>query len=217
MGHHHDQLLAGDLAEQIHHLDTGLGIERPGRLVGEQDVGVVHQRAGDRHPLHLSAGELIRALFDLIPEPHAHQRFGRAFAPLGFGYAGEGQGKLDVRQHGLVRDQVVVLEHEAHRMVAVGVPIGVAVEFGRNAADDEVARRVVVEPADDIQERGFPASGGTQNRDELVLAERDRDPLEGDDRTLPLSVFFSDVAQRKHDRVSFRLRPRRRIFFRIPL
>ena len=56
-------------------------------------------------------------------------------------------------------------------VVAVGVPVAVAVFLGRDAADDEVARRIMVEPADDIEERGLPAPGGAEDCHELVRAE----------------------------------------------
>ena len=42
-----------------HDLDAGLRVEIPGRLVGEQNRGVVDERAGDRDALALAAGELV--------------------------------------------------------------------------------------------------------------------------------------------------------------
>src|SRR6266851_4791359 len=41
-----------------------LGIERTGGLVEDQELGVDQERAGDRDPLTLSAGEIGRALLD---------------------------------------------------------------------------------------------------------------------------------------------------------
>ena len=46
--------------EQRHDLDAGLRVEVAGRLVGEQDRRVVHERAGDRDALALTARELVR-------------------------------------------------------------------------------------------------------------------------------------------------------------
>ena len=42
------------------HLHPDLGVEIGQRLVEQQDVGVQHQRAGQRHPLLLAARELAR-------------------------------------------------------------------------------------------------------------------------------------------------------------
>ena len=55
MGDHHDQPVGGDLLQEVHDLDTGVAVQGAGRLVCEQDIGVVDQRAGDGDALHLTA------------------------------------------------------------------------------------------------------------------------------------------------------------------
>ena len=49
-----------DAIEQIGDLLAGVLVELAGRLVGEQQRRPVRQRARDRHPLHLAAGQLRR-------------------------------------------------------------------------------------------------------------------------------------------------------------
>ena len=46
--------------EQRHDLGAGLRVEVAGRLVGEQDRRVVHERARDGHALALAARQLVR-------------------------------------------------------------------------------------------------------------------------------------------------------------
>ena len=55
-------LLLDELVE-----DLGLDghIERGGRLVGDQDVGVQHQGHGDHHPLPHTSRELVRVRVEL--------------------------------------------------------------------------------------------------------------------------------------------------------
>ena len=43
----------------MQHVVSSLGVEVPGGLVGQQQQRVVGQRAGNRHPLLLAAGELV--------------------------------------------------------------------------------------------------------------------------------------------------------------
>ena len=50
------------LPEELHHGFTVLGIEIPGRLIGEQDCWVTGYCACDRHPLLLAARELGRVV-----------------------------------------------------------------------------------------------------------------------------------------------------------
>src|SRR5262245_66548554 len=48
--------------DQLHDLDRGLGIERGGWLVSEQQIRLLHQRARNADALTLTARELIRTL-----------------------------------------------------------------------------------------------------------------------------------------------------------
>lgn len=90
---------------------------------------------------------------DVLLQADPRQGIEGALATLGARDARQGQGQLDVRQHGLVRDQVVGLEDEADAVVAVGVPVAGLVVLRRNAVDDEVAALEAVEAANDVEHR----------------------------------------------------------------
>ena len=62
VGRHDDRdaELAVEAAEQVEDLVRGRGVELPGRLVGEQDLGAVGQGDRDRHALLLATGHPIR-------------------------------------------------------------------------------------------------------------------------------------------------------------
>src|SRR5215213_5811803 len=68
VGDEHEGLpmLPVELYKQGHDLRASLGIQRPGGLVGPHYGGVVHQRAGDGHPLLLAAAHLVWALLGLL-------------------------------------------------------------------------------------------------------------------------------------------------------
>ena len=65
---HRNVALAGAARDQLHDLDRGLRIERGGRLVGEHEIGLLHQRARDADALALAARELVGALVGEIGE-----------------------------------------------------------------------------------------------------------------------------------------------------
>ena len=67
----------------FHDLNGGFGVEGAGGLVGQDDLGVVHDGARDGHALHLTAGELVRPLFQVFSQTHAGKRFLRAMPALG--------------------------------------------------------------------------------------------------------------------------------------
>ena len=64
VGDHHERAPAAvdGVAQQRQDLAAGAQVERAGRLVGEQQLGLADQRAGDRHALLLAARELRRAM-----------------------------------------------------------------------------------------------------------------------------------------------------------
>ena len=57
-------------------------IERGDRLVGEQDLRLLHERAGDRDALLLPAGERVRAVQAMRDHVEALQRLDRKRAVL---------------------------------------------------------------------------------------------------------------------------------------
>ena len=171
MRDHDDELILGYLLEDIHDLHGGLGVERAGRLVGKQDIRIVHKRAGDGDALHLAAGHLVRLLVELIAETDLSERFGRSRLSLRRCDARERQRKLDIRKNGLMRDEVVGLKDKANGMVAVGIPIGVSKVLGGFVVYDKVAGGVLIKPADDVQQRRFAAAGMAEDCYKFVLPE----------------------------------------------
>ena len=73
---------AGELAQQLHHRQRGLGVERGGRLVADEDRRVAAERARDRDALLLAArqigGQVVhaRAEPDELEQPARPRRAG---------------------------------------------------------------------------------------------------------------------------------------------
>ena len=195
---HDDELIFCDLLQQIHDLYARLAVERAGRLVGEQNVGVVDDGARDGHALHLAAGHLVRRLVELVAQTDLFQRLNSARAPLLTRDTRERQRELDVCQHALVRDEVVALKDKADGVVAVCVPVAVVVLLRGAAVDDKVAGGVAVQTADDVQQRGLAAAGLAQNRDELALTKGNVDALERLDLRRAGLIDLGDVFQFQH-------------------
>ena len=62
------------------HLPAQFQVERAERLVEQQHRRLDHQRAGERHPLPLSAGKLVRLLVERVRQPDQRQRLARPAA-----------------------------------------------------------------------------------------------------------------------------------------
>ena len=94
------------------------------------------------------------------------------------------------------------MEDEADAVVAVGVPVAVFVAFRGDAVDDEVAGVVMVEASDDVEQGGLTRARRPQDRDELVVAEGNRDVVERDLREVAGGVGLADVLELEHGRSS---------------
>ena len=175
---HDHQTVLRHLLEQVHDLHGRVGVERSGRLVGQHDVRVVDQGAGDGDALHLPAGQLVRLLVDVVAQPDLFEGLAGTLPPFGTGYAGDRQRELHVRQNRLVRNQVVALEHEADRVVAVRIPVTVLVPFGGDPVDDQVAAVVPVQAADDVEQRGLAGTRWAQYRHEFAVAQVQADVIQ---------------------------------------
>ena len=96
--------------KQLHDLFPGFGIERPGGLVGEQDLRVIYHSPGDGHTLLLPSGKLGRFKVNPVPEPHTLQGFGGPGLSLFFAHPRVAEGKGHILGSALTRHQVKALK-----------------------------------------------------------------------------------------------------------
>ena len=203
VGDHDDQAILGDLREQVHDLHGSMGIQGAGGLVGQHDLRVVDERAGNGHPLHLAARELARLLVQVLGQAHGCQGLLGAARALGLPHARQRQCQLHVLQDGLVRNEIVALEHEPYAVVAEGVPVAILVAVGGDAVDDHVAGVVVIQAAHHVQKRCLARARRAQNRHELVVAERDGDVVQGHLGEVARRVGLADILELQHARIPF--------------
>src|SRR5437867_8498668 len=75
VGDHDDGLPLGVQGlEDPHDLLARGAVEVSGRLVRQENGGLVHQRSGDRHPLPLAAGKLVGPVVHPVREPDPAER-----------------------------------------------------------------------------------------------------------------------------------------------
>ena len=115
MGHHeHCHPVLRQAAHHGQHLADQFRIQGAGGLVKIDDFRIRGHGPGNRHPLLLSAGQLGRIAFQFVGHPDLFQHLHRFGFRLLFVHADAArQAEGHVLQHGLVLEQVVVLEHKA--------------------------------------------------------------------------------------------------------
>ena len=123
------------------------------------------------------------------------QRLARTLAALGMPHARERERQLHVFQNGLMRNEVIALEHKADAVVAIGIPIAVTEVLGRNTVNQQVTGIKVVQPTDNVEHRGFARARRTQNGHELVIAKRQAYAVERHLRKRLRNVPFANTLE----------------------
>src|SRR5687768_8917527 len=117
---HHDGVpLFMHLADEGHDLVRRLRVEVPRRLVGQDERRPIDEGAGDRRPLLLAAGQLVRARVHAMRELDPFEKLERAGARLGrIGLRGVERRQQHVLEDRRARQQVEALEDIADLAVA---------------------------------------------------------------------------------------------------
>ena len=162
-----DAALALDALELQLHLAAELEIQRAQRLIQQQHIRLVNQRARNRHALLLAAGKAGNAaLFkarQTDQRQHAADLLGGLFLILLTQIRAEGDVLRDVQ----MREERVALEHGVDRALI------------RRQADDvlpfieDFAAGRLFKAADAAQQRRLAAAGGAEQRHKLVFADVD--------------------------------------------
>src|SRR5512143_2861709 len=149
---------------EYHH--AGPGIEGARRLVAEHDLRVFRDGARYRDALLLAARELCREMVEPVRETDDGEGL------LGFhGITRDLCHHRDILPRCEAWDQVIELEHETNMEPAVLRELLLRGPSEVFAAVSHLPLRCRVESAQDVQERGLPASRRTQQHNELAGQE----------------------------------------------
>ena len=149
------------LAKQVEHDLLVLFVQVAGRLVSEDELRAVDERAGDAHALLLTAGQLAGQVMRTLLQSHSFQRFHRL---LLIDYR-----MVVLRHHHVLhrrqmRHEVKLLEHESDHVLAhIGELAGVQILQPAAFEHDGTLRRRI-HAADHVHQRGFAGTGRADNR-----------------------------------------------------
>ena len=154
--------------DRLLHQPLGLGVERAGGLIENEDRGIAEQRPCNRDSLALATGEPRAALAQqrAIALGEAHDelvRVGRARRGTHLVERHILQAVGDIREHAVVEEHRF-LRHDPHEP-----PQGRACEIReRHAVHEDLAARRLVEARQEIDERRLPSPRRTHDGDHLA-------------------------------------------------
>ena len=167
-GHHQSHALGGDnLQQQIEDRAARLFIERAGRLVGQQNLWPVHQRAAERGALALAAGELLDAMAEAMREAGALGKLMQARLRGAAIDARGHRGNKAVLFQRQIGNEVVELKDEAHLVAQKAQQIAMAIDL--DAIDRDASAVGRIEAAEQMQQRALAAARWPAERDRLAL------------------------------------------------
>ena len=204
----------GQLADRV--VDRGLGgqVERGGGLVEQQDGRVGQLGAGQRDELALAGRQVAAAFGDLVVvaagQPGDHVvRAGRPGRRLDLGVAGVRPGVRD-RVPDRAGEQVRLLRDDAELVPVAGQVVVADV----GAVDQDLPAGRVVEPGDELDQRGLARAGLADQGDGLARLDGEADPVQ---RVVVASLAVAEVHVAQLDPAAQAAgpdRPRRRAAWR---
>ena len=196
---HDRRSLRVQLAEDLHDLAAGSGVQRAGRLVRKQDARLCDHRAGDRHALTLAAGELVRVKVHTIFQPDARKRFRSTLTPFTARHVRIEKRQRDIVERRELRQKIEALENETDHLVSY---IGEPVIRGRGyvlPGKHIGAGGRSIETADNIHKRCFAGPRGPHDGKIIPVVDLKRNVFEDVYNVLALGIILADAAHfQKH-------------------
>lgn len=169
-----------DFFQKVDDFFGGEVVKIGGRLVGDEDFGLAGDGAGDGDALFLATRKLGGEFFRLVEETDKFENFGNGTADFFVAHAGDFEGEGDVFIDGAARKEFEILEDYAKATAIVGDVAGFdIVEI--DAADDNFAGILALFFGNHFGEGGLPCAGFTNDKDEFVGADMERNIVEGGD------------------------------------
>ena len=181
---------------QSQHLGAGLAVKVAGRLVGEDDRRLTHERSGTGHALDLSAGELGGPVGQAVLEADGVDHLVEAL-PVDL-LAGDIQGQGDVLRRREGGDQVEGLEDEADALAAQTGEATLAHGGDHVSVEHDLPGGHRVQARQAVHEGGLAGAGGAHDRGEAGSGDVDVDGVERCDGARSAAVDLGEVARGDH-------------------
>ena len=186
--------------EQFHHFHACLGVECAGGFVGEDDFRIGDERAGDSHALLLSTRHLVGIVVGPGQQVEAFEIFQCHLMAFAARHTLIEERQLHVLYRCLEADEVKALEDEADEVVAVFGGATLTEIFDERAVEDVLATVVVVENAQDVEQRRLAGARRSHDGDELALLYVKADAFEHV-QWLSTKVGLVDIVKMYHSLV----------------
>ena len=159
--------------DQVEDAPASVRVQVPGRLVAQQQLGLLRERAGERDALRLAAGQLGGQVVGLRVEAHEGEQLERVGVP-----ARDRGGERDVLEGREVGEEVCALEDVGDPVRADGITRGGVECRERRALPLDRARGRLDQPTERVQQGRLAGARAAEQRDTVACAEAQCDPVQ---------------------------------------
>jgi hypothetical protein len=177
------------LLKQLQRLVAASGVQIPGWLIGDHDLGRRRQRPRDCHTLHLPAGKLVRHRRGFLGKPHPAQSVHRRRYRL----SSQQQRQLHVLEHGKRRQELKELKHEPDPFAPKRRQLAFTEHRGGAAVDQNFARGREIHRPGKIEQRALPAAATPHQRRDRSRFQPQRDIAKRLDILSIARIDFGDL------------------------
>ena len=164
--------------EQGQHFGGGFRVERAGGFVGEQNLRISGQCAGDADALLLAAGQLRRVFVCVLTEAHEFKEFVDTTILIVLAPVIELQWVGDVLGHGFGGEQVELLENHAD-FLADGPQLGLTQRGDISTKHGHSAGGGSFERVDKPDQCGFACTGIADDAEDVTAIDGQADVIHG--------------------------------------
>ena len=183
------------LLQHPQHFPAGMGVQRTGGLVGQDQGRVADQRPRDGNALLLAARKLVGLAFQFIAQAHLLQHRLGAGPALAAGYPGVDQGHFHITHQVQLGQKVILLEHEAQHLVADSGKL-VAAHLAHIPAVQLIgACGGHVQAADDVHAGGLARTGLAHDGHELACLDPHGDVVQRLDHRVAHVVILAHLVE----------------------
>jgi len=200
VGNHYDGgALFVEVCQELHYFVTVGGVEVTGRFIGEDELGVIDDGAGNCDTLLLTTRELLWVVVTAVHDLHFIQYDFHALFSFRSFYTEVDEGKLYVFEYGQLIDQVEALEYETDiSFTEVGAFAFVKVShFG--TIEQKASAIGIIQQTEDIQEGGFAAARGSHDGDKFAFFYLKAEPVQCDSFHFFRAVSFLEFTDLDHN------------------
>ena len=164
--------------EELVQLGLVFRVEAARRLIGQDHVGLIHQRSRHGHPLFLATRELRRLVCGAVAKAHKGEQLLCALFALVAVFAPDESGNHDVFQSRELGQKLMELENETDVLVAEIAQFACRERPGIDAVDDHRPAVGLVERTDNLEQGGLSGPRRSHDRDHLALVDMQVDAFQ---------------------------------------